>query len=107
MNLTLFLISAALLLFHLIKVIREKRSLSIDTIYQNDRLLAVFLIWTFMNLFLFFSADGSDSYFFPERYAQEGTDTYDAQELLVYVGGPVFIIYVLQLFKRNRHGRTE
>lgn len=103
MNLIIFLVSAFVLILTIIRVIRSRKTLAIEDFYQNDRLLATYLIWIFVNLFLFFRSKTSHvEYFFPEGYRFHQIDVYDSAELLVYVVGPLLLVYIFQLFKRNR-----
>lgn len=60
------------------------------------QLVGIYVAWAFINLIFLVSSDKDSSGFFPDR---DNIDSYDYAEFLVYVFGPLLLIYVRGLMK--------
>lgn len=69
--------------------------------FSNKKFVALYLVWSFINIYLLISQDGDTSGFFPFTDGSgvfHGIRNYDFTEFFVYMALPLLIIYLLDTF---------
>ena len=62
--------------------------------------IAIYAVWIFINLLVLFLSDGNKDHFWP-FCDNELLDSYDFSEFIVYVFGPLLVVFVFAMSSKK------